>query len=224
MNNFRLYFFSFMAVLALSFQSCNDDDDSYSLGDIAVDWATVVSETPRTYYLVGDTWGTMWPAATAIPLYNPEDGQRVMVVFNPLYDDFEGFDHAVKVEDVQEILTKDVEMLTEENNEEFGNDPIYIEQGNMWVSGEHLNIIFRYMHPLQQKHRVSLVTSALEVDAEGYIPVDLRYNTYQDTSNLWMEGSVSFRLKPLIELPGAKGIRLTMNSPENGIKELKFDF
>ena len=115
-----------LAATSFMFQSC-DDSDGYSIGDIAVDWATVEAKDSHTYSLTGDTWGTLWPAASAFP-WSPEDGERVVIVFNPLYDDFQGYDCAIKIEGIRSILTKDVEELTEENDAELGNDPIYIEK------------------------------------------------------------------------------------------------
>ena len=85
-----------LTLMLPALQSC-DDNDGYSLGDIAVDWATVRVVGGDTYSLNADRWGTLWPAATAIPFYKPIDGQRVITYFNPLYDNYEGYDHAVKV-------------------------------------------------------------------------------------------------------------------------------
>lgn len=87
-----------LAATSFMFQSC-DDSDGYSIGDIAVDWATVEAKDSHTYSLTGDTWGTLWPAASAFP-WSPEDGERVVIVFNPLYDDFQGYDCAIKIERV----------------------------------------------------------------------------------------------------------------------------
>ena len=69
------------------------------------------------------------PVATSIPWFKPVDGERVVAFFNPLYDMEEGKGVQVKMEGIQELLTKEVEdMSTEEEAEEFGNDPILIYQ------------------------------------------------------------------------------------------------
>ena len=39
MKKLNLLLLAFLAVMGVTFQSCDDDD--YSLGDVAVDWATV---------------------------------------------------------------------------------------------------------------------------------------------------------------------------------------
>lgn len=63
-------------------------------------------------------------------------------LFQSLYDNYpEGYDCSVKVLSIKEILTKPIEELTAENEEEFGNDPVDIFEDNMWISGGYLNII-----------------------------------------------------------------------------------
>lgn len=223
MNKLKFTLSMLCMTLGLTFQSCNDDDH-YSLGDMAIDWATVVSYESGTYYLVSDTWGTLWPAATSLPHYNPKDGQRVIAVFNPLDDDFQGFDHAIKVEGIDEVLTKDVEILTESNDAEYGNDPIYIKGDGLWISGGHLNVAFVQNLPAEQKHRISLVTPATEADADGYLPVELRYNTYGDVTGYAANGYASFNLLPYQETEGVKGIRVKLNLEEKGELTSTIDF
>ena len=41
--------------MGVTFQSC-DDDDGYSLGDVAVDWATVNVKGAHVYDFTGDRW------------------------------------------------------------------------------------------------------------------------------------------------------------------------
>ena len=152
-----------MLLLALvpMLQSC--DDDGYSIGDFSWDWATVRATGGGGYYLEGDRWGLIDPVATSIPWFKPVDGERVVAFFNPLYDMEGGKGVQVKMEGVQELLTKEVEdMTTEEEAVEFGNDPILIYQGDMWLGGKFLNVIFRQELPRSEKHRISLVQNKIE--------------------------------------------------------------
>lgn len=205
------------------FHSCSDND-GFSVGDIAMDWATVNATSAHSYSLIGDTWGTMWPSASSV-IYTPVDGERVMTVFNPLYKDYEGYDYAIKVEGIQRILTKQVEELTPENDAEYGNDPVNILEGDMWISGGYLNVIFNQNLPAKVKHRVSLVKNAIEplVDEEGYLQVEYRYNTYEDVTGYWGRGAVSFNLKSLQITSEVKGLKVKINSAVNGEKVLTFD-
>lgn len=45
-----------LAATSFMFQSC-DDSDGYSIGDIAVDWATVEAKDSHTYSLTGGYMG-----------------------------------------------------------------------------------------------------------------------------------------------------------------------
>ena len=66
-------------------------------------WATV-RVTGNAFYLNCDVWGTLWPVNTDIGWYDAVDGQRVITVFNPLWDDYAGYDHAVKLLRLQNVF------------------------------------------------------------------------------------------------------------------------
>lgn len=214
-----------LLVMVPVWQGC--DDDGYSIGDRGIDLVTVRNPTSGAYYLEGDTWGTICPISTHIPWFRPVDGKRAFVLFNPLYDNYQGYDVAVQLEGVREILTKPVEELTAENEEEYGNDPVTIFQGNMWISGGYLNIIFRQYLPVKEPHRVSLVRNkTVEPEDDGYIHLEYRYNTYDDQTKYFTDGAmVSFSLKSLEDEITAetKGIKVKLNSEKNGEVEVAFD-
>ena len=210
MKKIKLLWMAMLTLMLPALQSC-DDNDGYSLGDIAVDWATVRVVGGDTYSLNADRWGTLWPVATAIPFYKPIDGQRVITYFNPLYDNYEGYDHAVKVEHNYNVLTKQVEDLTAENESEFGG---------------YLNVIFRQNLPVKEKHLVSLVrdmrATAAEGEDDGYIHLELRYKTYDDVTARQANGAVSFNLNSL-DLTGKKGFKVKLNSVKDGETEVVFN-
>lgn len=213
-------------------QSC-DDDDGYSIGDFSWDWATVHATGSGSYYLEGDRWGIIDPVATAIPWFRPVGGERVVAFFNPLYDMEGGKGVQVKMEGIYELLTKEVEdMTTEEEAEEFGNDPIRIYQGDMWLGGKYLNVIFRQEIPRANKHRISLVQNKIEagepgepetfkVADDGYVHLELRYNTYGDVTEFRGWGRVSYNLEKFYpkekdDATKMKGFKVTINSKEYG--------
>ena len=139
----KIHWFVVMLCLTLmpALQSCSDDD-GYSIGDFTPPlWATVRVDG-GAFYLDCDVWGTLWPVNTDMGWYAPVDGQRVITYFNPLWDDYAGYDHAVKILGIQNVLTKQVETLTPENDTEFGDDPVTIYQGDISISGGYMNIIF----------------------------------------------------------------------------------
>ncbi len=206
-------------------QSC-DDNDGYSIGDFTPPlWATV-RVTGNAFYLDCDVWGTLWPVNTDLGWYEPVDGKRVITMFNPLSDGFDGYDHAVKLLSLQDVLTKEVETLTPETEEEFGNDPVLIFKGDIGISGGYMNIVFMQNLPSKTKYRISLVRPQDDADLygeDGYIHLELRYNDYEDLTGLRDYGAVSYNLNSLDVTSETKGIKLKLNSEVNGEVELVFD-
>ncbi len=221
MKNLKLVGVALLLGVAALFQSC-DDNDGYSVGDIAVDYVTTHVTGSGELTFTGDKWGTMWPGASAIGGIKPIEGQRAMLVFNPLYDNFQGYDVAIKIEQLYPILTKKVEELTPENEAEYGDDPVRITDA--WVSGGFMNIIFHQIVPAKGPHRVSLVENkAKEYDDDGYVHLEYRYNTYGDTlNNAVIRSTVSYNLNSL-DMKDKKGIIMRIKSAVNGERELKFE-
>lgn len=227
MKKLHWLFMAICLALVPVLQSCDNDDDGYSVGDFTPPlWATV-RVTGGAFYLDCDRWGTLWPINTDIGWYEPADGQRVLTVFNPIYDNFEGYDHAVKILRMQDVLTKEVETLTPENEEEFGNDPMLIYKGDIGISGGYMNIIFAQNLPSKTKHRISLVRRSPGIEElyaeDGYIHLELRYNDYDDLSGHRGWGAVSYNLNSLNITSATKGIKLKMNSEVNEEVELTFE-
>ena len=214
-----------MALLP-ALQSC-DDKDGYSVGDFTPPlWATVRT-SGNVFYLDCDVWGTLWPVNTDLGWYRPVEGQRVITVFNPLWDDYAEYDHAVKLLSLQNVLTKQVETLTPETEAEFGDDPVWIAKGDISVSGGHINIFFLQNLPAStaNKHRISLVRPQAD-DAlygeDGYVHLELRYNDYDDLTGRHAYGAVSYNLGSLDITPETKGIKLKFRG-KNGEVEVTFD-
>jgi len=228
MKRLNLILLAVLLTTLPALQSCNKDD-GYSIGDIGRDWVTVNVDSGSKYSFTGDNWGTMLPIASSVPWYKPKDGQRAVVYFNPLYDDYQGYDVAIKIEAIRTILTKSIDELTEENEDEFGNDPVHIyKDGGMWVNSGFLNIVFRYDVPVNgNKHLVSLVkNTTIEPEDDGYIYLEYRHNTYDDVSGngyRW-EGAVSFDLSSLEITPQTKGLKVKINSSVNGDVVVALDF
>ena len=120
-----------------------------------------------------------------------------------------------------------METLTPETDEEFGNDPVTIYQGDISISGGYMNIIFLQNLPAKEKHRISLVRSQDDAEVygeDGYVHLELRYNDYDDVTGYGNWGAVSYNLGSLNFTDATKGVKLKLNSSVNGEVEVALDF
>ncbi len=223
MKRFKLCLALFSILLSTTLLSC-DKNDGYSIGDLGASWATVHVLSDNSYYLSSDQFGKLWIAANSADWYKPINGERVISYFNPLTDNYNSYDMAVKLEAIYPVLTKDIIELTNENSEELGNDPIIIFKNNFWISNGFMNIVFRQNTPTTQKHFINLVKGpSVNGDNDEYVYLQIRYNTYDDVSGYWQNGAVSFNLDS-IDFTNKKGIIVKMNSDTNGEIEVTVNF
>ena len=166
------------------FYSCLDDDDAYSLGDFWIDIATVVPINETTYFLRMDDGTTLWPAATDAPYYKPKENQRAMVNFTILGDSADGYDHWIKVNRIDEILTKEIaENLEAKNDSVYGTDPVEI--AGIWTGDNYLNIYFKADFGGVKKHFVNLIRSK-----EENVTYEFRHNAYDDPETGYLQGGL----------------------------------
>ncbi len=190
----RILLFS-LFVLSV-FTACSDDQ-GHSTNDLYESIATVENpDQSSTFFFRLDNGTLMWTAATDLPYYYPEDGQRILAYYFELSDRNAdvSYDHDVKLIDVYEILTKGILEITPETQDSIGNDPITIQ--HMWIGSDFLNAEFTY-YGQNQTHYINLVHDASKSYNDGKIHLEFRHNANHDipTSDGW--GLVSFDLKSL---------------------------
>ena len=224
----KITYLCMMACLAvaLAFQSC-DDGDGYSMGDFTEpQLATVRAVSGTGFYLDCDVWGTCWPVNTDMGWYVPIDGQRVVTVFNPLWDNYEGYDHAVKILEIQNVLTKRVELMAPQDEDKFGNEAVPTMANGITIGNGYLNVSFVGRLPFTTS--VSLVYPQ-QADApefvmgeDGYYDLELRCNTQVNEETPGSYSMVSYSLSALSFPAGFRGIRLKVNLAGEGEKELVY--
>lgn len=223
MKKLNLYLLGILLlIITPMLQSCGDDD----LGKFVVRMATIQSTGNNSFYMIADNGKTIFPAAPALNYYQAIDGQRVVVNYTPLYENYGSYDYGVRVNSLSNVLTKMPEELNAGNEEEFGDDPVYVLK-DVWMGNQYLNIIFYMDMPRSKKHRISLVKNTLAEDAEdGYIHLEYRYNDQDDLSGYLRKGIVSFNLKEYFteEYADYQGIKIRFNLREEGEKTFTYTF
>ncbi|HBG56796.1 MAG TPA: hypothetical protein DDX07_02160 [Porphyromonadaceae bacterium] len=179
--------------ILLSLFSC--DDNSNSLGEFRINVATVIPEGENAYSLLLDNGTRLWAAATAV-VYQPTCNQRVFLNYTILSGAQEGYNHYIKVNDIWNILTKQVIELNTQNEDSIGNDPV--KANAVWVGGDYLNVSFMFNYGSVRPHSINLVNNTLSPgNAPGVTELEFRHNSYDSQQDKLYEGFVCFDLKPL---------------------------
>lgn len=182
-----------MLGIVLGVISC--DDNSKSLGNFGIDIATVIPEGDNAYSLMLDNGKKLWPAASAV-VYTPSYNQRVFLNYTILSDAKNGYNHYIKVNDILNILTKDIIELNAKNADSIGNDPI--KTNAVRVGGDYLNISFMFNYGGTTPHAINLVRNELSSStSDDVIELEFRHNSFGSHQTKLYEGFVCFDLRPL---------------------------
>jgi hypothetical protein len=204
-----------MALISLTFNSCLNDDNAYSLGDMWVSIATARPLSDNAFYLTLDDSTTLWPAAPLYVYYQPVRPQRVQINYTVLGDNFQGYDHAIKLNRIDTILTKLLAQdMGEENDAMYGNDPVKI--ADMWVGDGFLNIHFKAYFSGNVKHFVNLIRN--ETGDDDSYKVEFRHNAFEDKASNLTNGFVAFDLSE-IDTKGQDVTLLVKVNTFDGVKE-----
>lgn len=192
------------AMLSLfGFSACQDDGD-YSLDKFAIEIMTVVPDG-STYYLRRDNGEKLWPFATNCPGYNFSK-TRAQVNYTMLSDSIPGFSQGIKINWIENILTKNISPYRgAENDSIYGTDPVKIIAMN--IGDGYLNIRFAAnFGNTGVKHLISLIQ-----DQEVNTPyaLELRHQAYGDNALYAAEGLVAFDLSSLLNT-GGQTVELTI--------------
>ena len=191
------------AMSLFGFSACQDDDD-YSLDKFAIEIMTVVPDGD-TYYLRRDNGEKLWPFATNCPGYNSSK-TRAQVNYTMLSDSIPGFSHGIKINWIENILTKNISPYRgAENDSIYGTDPVKIIAMN--IGDGYLNIRFAAnFGNTGVKHLISLIQ-----DQEVNTPyaLELRHQAYGDNALYAAEGLVAFDLSSLLNT-GGQTVELTI--------------
>ncbi len=184
-----------IAVMAFMVTSCNDKNYSFkywvSYGEVQIE--------EESYRIILDDGKILYVTETEVPLYNVQNGQRVIANYTILETLTDGYN--VRLNAISDILTKDIlykSEMTEDQLAELGDDPINII-GSVWFSiGKYMNIDFEFFYSSSNiAHMLNLV-----VDDENSTPdkkiVEFKHNAFGDYPSFSGRGCVAFRVGDLI--------------------------
>ena len=193
-----------VALLIPAFYACNNDDDYYSLDDM---WITIgnIEGDINGFVVVSDNGERLYPSVNMVPWYPVKNGDRLWVNYTILGDGEAGkdIDHYVRINFFEDILTKDILLLTPDNADSIGHDPVWVndQEEDIWIANNYLNIFFVYEGDPWIVHYINVVSDTENPTAPDGTPVlELRHNKNGDPNNEnQLTGFVSINLKSLQE-------------------------
>lgn len=191
-----MFFGSILFLSCFIFLSCEKDDNYYSLGDIWISLGMIEKTTDNSFVIHIDNGDTLVPVSNNVPYFTFEDSQRIMVNYTILDEVGQSTNKFwVKINNLYDVLLKDIIVLTETNSDSIGNNPVNID--DIWISKNYLNIEFRYLGG-EKTHFINLVRQPGNItDLAQPIELELRHNDQNDTQDYNLVGFVTFNLNEI---------------------------
>ena len=215
-----IYTWAWIVLGMFSLQSCLDDA-SYTGENLLFAIGTIRVVEAQDYYFELDEGSLLYPGDTAaVHNYPIKDNQRAFVYFSLLEETLPGYDYNAKIEHIEDILTKDIFCVAPEDLDSIGNDRIDVD--NIWLSRDHVNIVYKFYHSNnpEKKHMLNLIANEnAESPDDGYLHLEFRHNAYNDTPLQGGTGIVSFKLDNIRrQLEESKGLRIRVNTLYDGAR------
>lgn len=191
----------FILVLTIVF-ACSKDQDKYEIYYKSLGVYEITGDGDADFRINLDNGSILIPGEIAGDLNKYDDGERVITYYSKLTEPDqpeEGQELNSAIHYINDILTKDVISITEENADSLGNDAIHVHEEDIWISNNFLNIYFSYFGA-NQVHFINMVKYPNDsVDAEGRLMMEFRHNSNNDYPSYAYDGLVSFDMNSLYE-------------------------
>lgn len=208
---------------ALTFQSCNNDDDT--------DWDRVLPNALVTVKQNGDACYLQLDDNTTLLAKNlnkpfGDKEVRALVNYSTTNEKSDLYNQVVHVNWIDSILTKKPvpSMGSDEaNSEKYGNNQVDIVRDWVTVAEDgYLTLRFRALWGGQKPHYINLVTG---VNPENPYEVELRHNQNGDAKYRVGDALVAFNLNDALPDTNGKTVKLTIRwKSSNGDKKVDFNY
>ncbi|NLA15457.1 MAG: hypothetical protein GX877_02835 [Bacteroidales bacterium] len=228
-------------VLVLSFTSCNRWLDK---GDETfVTWATLTIDPPMLglpdlpYYFITDDTLVLCPMnhKTISQEFKPTEGQRLILYFSAKKGSDEGagtssaeVKHYIDIVQILLVVTKDI--VYSDKTDTLGTDKV--DAQHIWVTGgvfgtkHYLNmqLFMPAMEPTNHTFDLSYDITEESSLEDGYYPLELHHNGRQDPPFVDYTTRVSFILEGDCRAEGVKGLKIKVNTINQGVKVYTIDY
>ncbi len=208
MKNARLFFYLIIFLVATTLYSCNDDDDvGYWVYYGPNATVTIKPLSDDAFYMQLDDTTTLFATNVTNPPYGQKE-VRAFINFTEVDKVNNDYTMSVRLNYVDSMLTKKSIPYSEENNLDYGNDPIEIVPS--WINVVEDGYITLYFSTLWGNnsiaHSVNLLTG---VNPDDPYEVEFRHNAFGDVIGAWGNGVVAFKL-PNFPVETSENVNITL--------------
>lgn len=186
-----------VSILSLSIlSSCHDDE--YSTDNFTANLATVniIGNDSTSYYFTLDDGTILFPSVNPFTNYKFGGKQRVFLNYTILSDSVPGYDHSIRVNNINNILTKDIVFSENSENSLLDSDPTKIV--SIWAGDNYLNFRFKFMLGGENiQHSINLISSQT-IDSDTIYLV-FKHDAHSDPQRYEEMTYAAFDLRPLIK-------------------------
>jgi len=209
--------------IAMTFQSCLDDDDTYWTYRYPNALVTVKPLSDNSFFLQLDDSTTLLPVnINSSPFGNKE--VRALINFYEVNQPSEGYDKAVQINWIDSILTKQIAPDLGTNNDSiYGTDPVEII--NDWVTiAEDGYLTLRFRTAYGEHNKAHFVNLLAGINPSNPYEIEFRHNAYGDIYGPNGDGLVAFSLDSLPDTEG-KTVKLKLKWKSfSGDKSAEFNY
>jgi len=180
--------------------------DSNSLNQYWLSYGIVTGSTGN-YTIRLDDGKILYPDAGSQSQVSPFATNRVLVNYTIVSDKVENSvtNYNVKVNSVDKLLMKNIVLLTKQNADSLGKDPV--NANNFWFGNNLLNINFSFLQS-QKTHLINLAKDSIQSDPT-VISLLLKHNAFGDSPLYERSGFVSFDMTSLLN--GKDSVKIVVN-------------
>jgi len=212
--------FVLLFVLLGLLESCNQED-RLSYNHMIVSLATVEQVSGNAFLLRLDNDTVLDPLVDNASSFALVDSQRVMINYTILSKNAipnNSYNYKIRLNDVKNVLTKEITPFLAATNDSIGNDPINVT--NCWIGNHYVNVTFTF-NGSSANHLISLVKlTSGGATADSTVYLALRHNAYRDFSTNVNQGVVSFDIRSLQKSNGASVKIMVTAKGTNGLEKV----
>lgn len=194
----RMYGVIAVVAIVIVVTGCNDSSDEYTEHYLALGLVEQLTDPNYSFRIKLDDGRKLYPNnQIEIP-----EGERIVTEYTIIRQKSvsDSTEFIVDFYAIEEVLYKDIIQLTEDIEDSIGNDLVFLDQEDIWISDSFLNVTFQF-YGGSVVHYINMVKpyDSTAIDEFGRQVLEFRHNANNDYPRDLLHGIVTFNLESLYQ-------------------------